>query len=148
MGVSNATNVTFVNNVTSRCGTLIWVDKGGSFSSGGLHNNTYADCSGSNCFAYRGNYSGLFSTWQRATDQDASPSAYVAKANLNRAGVPQPGSAVIGAGANLTSLGLSTLDADIIGASRPASDAWDVGAYSKLGSSRPQPPTGLTATVN
>lgn len=146
MGVSNATNVTFVNNALSGCGTLIWVDTGGSFISGGLHNNIYANCAGSNCFAYQGAYSGSFSSWQSATGQDASPSAYVSSANLSSAGVPQTGSAVFGTGANLTSLGIATLDSDINGAVRPSSGSWDVGAYATPGNF-PQPPTGLTGTI-
>lgn len=152
MGVSNASNVTFVNNVMSGCGTLIWADSSASFSSGGLHNNIYASCSGSNCFAYRGNFSGSLSTWQSATGQDAAPSAYVASANLSPAGVPLSGSPVIGAGANLTSLTsllgglLGTITTDIVGNPRPSIGPWTVGAYSTSGTG-PQPPTGLTGTV-
>jgi hypothetical protein len=146
MGVSDATNVTYVNNVASGCGTLIWADQSASFASGGLHNNIYASCSGSNCFAYRGNFSGSVSTWQGATGQDAAPSAYVANANLSPAGVPLAGSPVIGVGANLTSLSLTTLDSDIVGNPRATSGAWTAGAYSTSGTA-PQPPTGLTGTV-
>jgi hypothetical protein len=58
----------------------------------------------------------------------------------------QSGSPAIGAGANLTSMGLSQLDADITGASRPATGAWDIGAYA-YNSGKPEPPTNLTATV-
>jgi len=145
-GTSSSPNITFVNNVVSGCGTLQYIASGGSFVSGGLHNNIYANCSGSNCYVYQGNYSGSFSTWQSATSQDASPSAYVASANLSATGAPQAGSAVIGAGANLTSLGISTLDSDIIGKQRPTSGTWTAGAYSNSASA-PAPPTGLTGTV-
>ena len=147
-GTSSSPSTTFVNNVVSGCGTLQYIAPGGSFASGGLHNNIYANCSGSNCFAYQGNYSGSFSTWQQETGQDASPSAYVANANLSSAGVPQSGSPAIGVGANLTSLGMSTLDADISGNQRPTSGAWTAGAYSNSSSaSAPAPPTGLTGTA-
>ncbi len=145
MGVSNATNTTFANNVVSGCGTLIWVDKGGSFTSGGLHNNVYAACSGSNCFAYKGNY-GAFSSWQSSTGQDASPSTYVSSANLSPAGVPQTGSAVVGKAANLTSLSITSLNSDIVGNPRPTTGSWTAGAYATSGTG-PQPPTGLTGTV-
>jgi hypothetical protein len=128
MGVSNATNVTFVNNIASGCGTLIWVDKNGSFSSGALHNNIYTNCPGGNCFAYRGNYSGSFSSWQNETGQDASPSAFVSNTKLSPAGVPQSRSAVI-AGANLTSLRIPALHTDLAGNPRPTTGAWTVGAY-------------------
>lgn len=156
-GTSSSPNVTFVNNAVSGCGTLQYVASGGSFASGGLHNNIYANCGGSNCFAYSGNYSSSFSTWQSETSQDASPSAYVASANLSAAGVPQSGSAVIGAGANLTSLvasllgsigvNINALDSDILGNPRPATGSWTVGAYATAGAGGPQPPTGLTGTV-
>jgi hypothetical protein len=148
VGTSSSPNTTFVNNVVSGCGTLMYVTSGGSFASGGLHNNIYAACSStsSNCFAYNGNYSGSFSTWQSETGQDASPSAYVSSANLSPAGVPQAGSPVIGVGANLTSLSISLLDTDIAGNPRLPVGAWTVGAYSTSGTA-PQPPTGLTGTV-
>jgi parallel beta-helix repeat protein len=146
VGTSSSPNVTFVNNVVSGCGTLQYVASGGSFAAGGLHNNIYSGCSGSNCFAYRGNYSGSFATWQSATGQDASPSAYVANANLSPAGVPQAGSPVIGVGANLSSLNIGPLNTDIVGNPRSTTAAWTVGAYSTAGAA-PQPPTGLTGTI-
>jgi len=129
MGVSNAISVTFVNNIASGCGILIWVDKNGNFSPGALHNNIYTNCSSGNCFAYHGNYSGSFSSWQKETRQDASPSAYVSNMKLSPAGVPQSRSAVLGAGANLTSLGIPALHTDLDGYPRPATGAWTVGAY-------------------
>jgi hypothetical protein len=146
MGTSSSPNVTFVNNVVSGCGTLMYIASGGSFVSGGLHNNIYANCSGSNCFNYRGNFSGSLSTWQGETGGDAAPAALVSSANLSAAGVPQTGSAVIGAGANLTSLGITTLNSDIVGSPRPATGSWTVGAYSTTGTA-PAAPTGLTGTV-
>jgi len=129
MGVSNATNVTFVNNIASGCGILIWVDKNGNFSSSALHNNIYTNCPGGNCFAYHGNYSRSFSSWQNETGQDASPSAFVSKTQLSPDGVPQSRSAVIAAGANLTSLRIPALNTDLAGTPRPATGAWTVGAY-------------------
>lgn len=145
-GTSSSPNVTFVNNVVSGCGTLQYVTSGGGFVAGGLHNNVYANCSGSNCFAYHGSYSGSLSSWQSATGQDASPSTYVTSVNLSAAGVPQSGSAVIGAGANLTSIGITALDSDILGVARPSSGSWTVGAYSTT-SAGPQPPAGLTGSI-
>lgn len=60
----------------------------------------------------------------------------------------QAGSPAIGAGANLTSLGQVFLDSDKNGTPRPSSGAWDVGAFSSgTTSSRPNPPTNVTATV-
>jgi hypothetical protein len=151
VGTSWGAGVNFINNVVSGCNELMYVTSGGGFAAGQLHNNVYANCPSSNCFAYLGNYSASFPNWQRETGQDAAPSAYVSNANLSAAGVPQSGSPVIGAGANLTSLctgQLAALCSDIGGNARPASGAWIVGAYSTSGSSSgPQPPTGRTATV-
>jgi hypothetical protein len=154
VGTSSSPNVTFVNNVVSGCGMLQYIASGGGFASGGLHNNIYANCTTSNCFAFPGGYTASLASWQSYTKQDASPSAYVASADLNSAGVPQSGSPVIGVGANLTSLTLGsllngilgTLDTDINGNPRPATGAWTVGAYSTSGTG-PQPPTALTGTA-
>ena len=154
VGTSSSPNVTFVNNVVSGCGMLQYIASGGGFASGGLHNNIYANCTTSNCFAFPGGYTASLASWQSYTNQDASPSAYVASADLNSAGVPQSGSPVIGVGANLTSLTLGsllngilgTLDTDINGNPRPATGAWTAGAYSTSGTG-PQPPTALTGTA-
>jgi len=55
------------------------------------------------------------------------------------------GSPAIGAGVNLTSIGVTQLNFDFTGAPRPSSGSWDIGAY-VYGS--PIPPTGLTAVVH
>lgn len=151
VGTSWGSGINFINNVVSGCNELMYVTSGGGFAAGQLHNNIYANCPSSNCFAYLGNYSGSFSTWRSETGQDAAPSAYVSKADIPAAGVPHSRSPVFGAGANLTSLctgQLAALCSDINGNARPSSGPWTVGAYSASGSSSaPQPPTGLTATV-
>jgi hypothetical protein len=129
----------------------MYIASGGGFASGGLHNNIYANCAGSNCFAYRGNYSGSFSTWQSEAGGDAGPSKYVASAGLDSSGLPQAGSAAISAGANLTNLSLASLDSDIVGTLRPNSGLWVAGAFAtgsasgNGGGNQPAPPTGLTA---
>jgi len=59
----------------------------------------------------------------------------------------QAGSPAIGAGLNLTSLGIQALDYDKAGIQRPAgSTPWDMGAYQYQSGGPPAPPTGLTAT--
>lgn len=62
---------------------------------------------------------------------------------------PQSGSAAIGIGANLTSVGLVPLDSDKAGLPRPTSLNWDSGAYlySSQVASGPTAPTGLLAIV-
>jgi hypothetical protein len=146
VGLSGSANSIFVNNVVSGCGILQYITAGGGFAPGGLHNNIYANCTSSNCFAFPGGYTPSFAAWQSYTNQDASPSAYVASADLSPAGVPQSGSPVIGVGANLVSLSISTLDTDIVGNPRPTTGVWTAGAYSTSGTG-PQPPTALTGTA-
>ncbi len=83
-----------------------------------------------------------------------SNSAYSATAALSNLFVPQSGSPAIGKGANLTGTcsgqatpGLGALCKDKAGNPRPASGAWDVGAFNS-GLNQPAPPSGLTAAVN
>jgi parallel beta-helix repeat protein len=60
----------------------------------------------------------------------------------------QSGSPAIGAGANLTSLGLAAVNADKNGVARPATGAWDIGAISSGSApTRPNPPTNVKATA-
>ena len=68
--------------------------------------------------------------------------------NLNSAYMLQSGSAAIGKGANLTSLGITALNSDAAGTARPSSGGWDIGAFqygSQTGTI--DPPSGLNATV-
>jgi hypothetical protein len=71
---------------------------------------------------------------------------------LNYFHIPQTGSAAIGAGVNLTSLGITALDSDIHGpaagfngtsmppfSARPATGAWTIGASNTTGLSTPPP---------
>ncbi len=153
VGTSSSPNVTFINNVVSGCGQGLYAANGGSFISGGLHNNIYAagpgNCTsgGNDCWNYASHgWQGSFSTWQSQTGQDASPSAYATSAGLNSSGVPQTGSVTIGNGANLTSLGITALNSDITGATRPSSGAWTVGAYN-YGSTPPPPSAPGTAVL-
>jgi hypothetical protein len=58
----------------------------------------------------------------------------------------------LGAGSNLTGLSIPILDSDIVGVARPASGAWDAGAYqSGAAAASPgtvAPPTKLSVSVN
>ena len=71
--------------------------------------------------------------WQaQGLDDDST----FADPKLSGAYIPQSGSAAIGAGADLTSLGIASLDSDIVGTSRPTGCApWDIGAYESAGGS-------------
>ena len=59
----------------------------------------------------------------------------------------QAGSPAIGAAANLTSLGITTLNSDITGASRVVSGPWDIGAYA-FPRTGPAPPSNLSAIAH
>jgi parallel beta-helix repeat protein len=57
-------------------------------------------------------------------------------------------SPLIGAGKNLTSLGITALNTDFNGVARPATGNWDVGAAQSTGATgAPNAPTGLSASV-
>lgn len=96
---------------------------------------------GSDYFQY-GSTKYNFSGWQGlGFDAHAQNGS---SANLNSSYVPNAGSPAIGHGVNLTSLGITGLNSDAAGNSRPATGAWDIGAYS--GPASLAPPTGLSAT--
>ncbi len=69
-----------------------------------------------------------FATWQTNCGCDGN-STDNASLLVNVDGVPQSGSPVIGAGANLTSVGIAALNADKNASARPGAGAWDTGAY-------------------
>jgi len=96
-----------------------------------------------------------YTQWKANTGADAhSPAIFNAPGGTNinlSTGVPNSGSPVIGAGTNLTSLGISALNADRNGNPRPSSGAWDIGAFNSGASvttTKPSPPTGLTVVVH
>ena len=160
-GVTNSTcasiggaNTIFKNNIVSGCTTLVSSGAGTTFSAGGLNNNLYANITpgGNPAWVYAGNadYTITLSKWKSTTGQDAN-SSYIATASFNSDGTLQSGSPAISAGVNLTSLGISTLNIDKAGTTRPAVVSWDIGAYqySSGGSppsdtTPPAPPTGVS----
>jgi hypothetical protein len=167
------TALTFENNVQVLGGQTTSPLQGGlvSFGSGtfkAINNNMYqnlvADSGDSNTFGVNGDGTASFTAWQgmltSGSGQD-SASVFNTLANLKvslTTGQLQAGSPGIGAGANLTGLGISALNCDkpsVVGASgtgacnpRPTSGAWDIGAYSQTSTATaPASPTDLTATV-
>jgi len=85
-------------------------------------------------------------TWQNTTAQDTHSTT--SNPSLSSTYLLQAGSSAIGAGTNLTSLGIAALNVDRLGNPRPTSGAWDAGAnqYSTT-TSQLSPPTGLTGVV-
>jgi len=143
------TNFGFENNVFSSQEVDLIDQTSPSFpfslASGAVDYNVY-----DGTFSVRfhsGGYSSL-SSWRSASGQEAH--SITGSANLNTYGVPGTGSAAKGAAANLTAQ-CSTYPAlcsDILGNPRPATGAWDAGAYVVGGAgSTVLPPTGMTVIV-
>ena len=139
------------NNIFSGCTTFISAPSG-AFAPGGLNNNLYANAvpGGNPPWDYNSVAINALADWQSATGQDAN-STHVASADLDSTGKPLAGSPAIGVGANLTSVGIASLDSDYGGISRPGSGPWDAGAYQYSSTpindtQAPSVPSGLATT--
>jgi hypothetical protein len=140
LGLGNGANVTIVNNLianvkgfTAAIAPITLIDY-----------NQYMDQAPWGCAAWfygGGPCSGqaTFAAWKAACNCDAH-GAYNAPLTVNADGTLQAGSPAIGAGVNLTSLGIAALNVDAAGHARPSVGGWDVGAYQ---ASPPPPPTSL-----
>jgi hypothetical protein len=120
----------FENNFVAGCNALIL--SGGLAPTMTMDYNVYANCSNSyNCWSFGSADTSNFATWQGTYGYDSHSVNDQASTTggLNSSGVPQAGSPVIGAGTNLTNLGITALDSDLAGNARPSTGAWDIGAY-------------------
>lgn len=103
-----------------------------------INNNVYNDVD-----AWAGYNS--FSAWQGA---GYDVNGRTASAALTTAYRPGTGSSLIGAGANLSSVGVPTLNSDKAGTVRPSSGSWTSGAYQDSPAAITlNPPSALSATV-
>jgi hypothetical protein len=162
------TTPTFKNNLIVNCQQFADTYAGSS----GWDYNVYSTASGSsgwvnNSFQNKQCYCNTLTSWQTDFGQDANAHYTGGAANLGGSYengsespvpgiVPQSNSVAVGAGANLTGLGIAALALDITGAPRAQNGnctpgtpgCWDAGAlqYSS-GTPPPNPPTGLTAQV-
>jgi hypothetical protein len=128
-----------------------------TIAAGGLNNNVYEDIDtdhnlggSGNTFAWGNSQFSTFTEWKSKCGCDSNSFfGTLSKININATtGMPNAGSAVIGVGANLTALGIATLDADKAGSPRPSgSSAWDAGAYQFAVLSQPAPPTNVKAVA-
>lgn len=152
----SGTNIDMRNNVITGCSTAIQTFLNTN-TLAHLDNNVYANLSnagGNPAFIWNGksssaggSISSQLTQWRSITGGDAAALA-ISSLGLSANGAPQAGSQIIGAAANLTSLGIGSLDLDLLGNLRPSSGPWTAGAISDSSSaSAPAPPTGLTATV-
>jgi hypothetical protein len=140
-------SLTVKNNLMTLGQGEAWFGNGAStFTAGNLADNLYADSpSSSQVFQCGGNFYGMaqFASYQSCIANEANSKTTSSQAipsctsNTDCSNLmPVAGSPAIGAGTNLTSLcagqpvpGLGALCSDKVGNARPASGAWDVGAY-------------------
>ena len=163
-------SATVANNAIGGCGMLAAGGQGApSFSI--FDFNAYENCTSNNCFYMDSVDTPLFAVWQASTVGGVKPDGHgiasVASKNyfnlssgcvpgsVGASCAPNSGSPLIAAGKNLYSMcngqpnpGLGALCSDKNGIPRPATGAWDAGAYAYSSSPPPTPPTQLAATVN
>jgi hypothetical protein len=121
----NVGTFNFQNNLVLNCEPLVY-HPGGSF--GTLDNNGYAGCTVS-CFNDAQNSFTSFTQWKIDQGKDASSVYSNGSGNVDSNLKLLSGSLAIGLGSNLTSLGITALDSDLAGNTRPSSGAWDSGTY-------------------
>jgi len=145
-------NLTVENNAASGYGQFIVVAPGTTFAAFNYNQWGTTEGNGNSPWQYGSTGANTFPTWKTTCACDSSggnPSSL----GVNASGVPQLGSSVIGAGANLTSLGIAALDSGtsaggtVTPVGRPATGAWDVGAYPFSTSVAPNAPTFLSAAA-
>jgi hypothetical protein len=130
--------IQFINNVLTSCGGFIYNETTTSPINSVINYNVYANGYGSNLWWYNHLATSSFSTWQGETGGDAN-SQFITSAGLDSIGHPETSSPVIGAGTNVYSLGITALDSDKSGISRPIGANWDIGAYQFIGGKMPPP---------
>jgi hypothetical protein len=151
---SSLTSISMNNNIISGCSSLFagqgsgvtWTKVDYNIWGGSSSSTPWGlKCDPGPCSYYN------FSGWQAAVSGEkhsafGSGDSYV---GVNSNGTLQSGSPAIGAGSNLTGLGVTALDSDILGNLRPGgSGAWAGGAFNYPSSGAPQAPTGLAAVVH
>lgn len=148
-GLTGWTSVTAKNNILTGCQNLIGV---AASSSAVIDYNIYEDIGtdhgtggSANTFTWHGSQFASFSTWKTDCSCDANGIFNtLANIKLNSSTLqPLSGSLAIGAGVNLTSLGVTPLDVDALGNARPAMTAWDIGAINGVGAG-PGVPMGVS----
>jgi hypothetical protein len=149
----SGTGITFENNTIQGYGTYVVVAAGTTFIKFDYNQYGPIGISGNPAWGFGSNKTSSFSVWQSVCSCDAHggrPSSL----GVSSTGIPQAGSALIGAGTNLTNLGIHALDYDTSAggtrapANRPTSGAWDVGAYRYPVAPLPSAPTHLTGSVH
>lgn len=139
--LNGGTGGTVENNILIYSALPEWFTGTGEYSAVD-YNDFYLVYSGGGWRMPTSTFYSTFSAWKTACGCDSH--SFTTNPNLNASYTPMAGSPVIGAGANLTSLGITALASDKAGNLRPSSGPWDVGAYEFV--TGVNPPAGLTAT--
>ena len=137
------TNWTISNNIFTACNTFIYVPGTITFATGGLNHNIYFNQAPGgnspwylNAVAYN-----TMSAWRTATGQEAA--SVTTNPLLSSSYMLQSGSSAIAAGANFSAF----FTTDKAGSTRPATGAWDIGAYVYGGSPVVTAPSNAKAAV-
>lgn len=141
------TSVSFENNVIMSAGngsSDIVLTNGTTV--GTVDYNTYLSNGGGNTFVWQTSFIGSLATWRTSCSCDAHSQLVISsQINATSDGHLLSGSVAIGAGNNLTPLGITALDFDKAGNPRLVSGVWTDGAYNGPGSVNP--PTNLQVIV-
>jgi hypothetical protein len=150
------------NNVAVGQGYVSYFDSGANGSNVWSYNDYFSWTNGWND---GGSIYATLPLWQGGTGKQCAggcdmTGSITTNPNLTANFTLGTGSAALGSGTNLISLGIPGLNQGApqyfgvnyacgIGcAARPSSGAWDMGAYQTSSGGQPAPPTGLTATVH
>lgn len=117
---------TLRNNIIANCPRGIYVNDGTTISASNT-NVIYGLSAATSRMRYSGADYASVAAWTAATGFDVDSA--VSDPLLSGTFGLLTGSPAIGAGANLTSLGITALNSDKAGVARPTSAAWDIGAY-------------------
>jgi hypothetical protein len=146
MTVTSTTGLSLQNNIIQNFQGALYAPT--STTLGTWSNNTYYNVTGTgvcNAWDLNGSCPNTLAAWQTACSCDSA--SQTANPNLNVNYVPNTGSAVISAGANLTSVGIAALNSDKNGRARPSGvTAWDAGANQYASCTKPviTSPTGVS----
>ena len=139
----------FKNNLVIDCTAFMTFNQPNTwFAVDGLNYNLYAKSSANSSWKLQTTFYSTLAAWRTATGQEANSQYTAGSAGLNASYQPETGSIVINAGQNLSSLGITELNSDKAGLSRPQGSAWDIGAYEfdQGGSGQSPNPPGASYT--
>jgi hypothetical protein len=140
--------VIYENNLMVESNTFFSLTGSSSIAVGDYNVYEAQGAGGNYAFNLSSEQTNSLNTWKSVSGQDAH-SIYSPTISVNVDGTLQSGSPAIGAGKNLSNLGIAALNMDASGNPRPSSGAWDVGARNSGTSTalKISPPTGLKVSV-